>query len=123
MPGEVNYKMKYQELKSKYMKAVDMAFRLGVEEGMKQGQLDNANQQLAQAQEQNTAAAGGAPGDPSQEGGSPNNNGAGGTPDQGTGIDKSGAPSIQPGQPPASENPEGSELDQHISKLESMIAK
>jgi hypothetical protein len=132
MSGEINWKQKYQELKSKYMNAVDMAFRLGVEEGLKQGQLDSANQQLAQAsaQQQDQAAAGGAEGaDPSAGGGAggklpgakQNNNGAAGVPDQGNGQDKAGAPSIQPN--PVSENPEGSELDQHIQKLESMIAK
>ena len=129
MSGEINWKMKYNELKSKYMNAVDMAFRLGVEEGLKQGQLDSANQQLAQAsaQQQDQAAGGGAPGgDPSAAGGQPpggkpNNNGAPGVPDQGNGVDKARAPSVQP--PPVSANPEGSELDQHIAKLESMIAK
>ena len=133
MSGEINWKMKYTELKYKYMSAVDMAFRLGVEEGMKQGQLDSANQQLAQAQEQaaGAAAGGGAPGaggDPSMgqgaggqlPGGKMNNNGAPGVPDTG-GVDKSGAASVQPN--PVSENPAGSELDQHIAKLESMIAK
>jgi hypothetical protein len=133
MPGEINYKQKYQELKAKYMNSVDMAFRLGFEEGSKQSQLDQANQQLASAQEDKQNLMGGAkPGDPSK----PNNNGAPGTPDQGAGADKSGAPSIQPnpveGAPAASptgapmkesENPEGSELDQYIAKLESMLSK
>lgn len=132
MSGEINYKMKYNELKSKYMNAVDMAFRLGVEEGMKQGQLDSANQQLAQAQSQVQAQ--GSPGaDPA--GGKPNNNGAGGVPSQGAAVpDKSGAPSIQPapveGASPAgaapmqeSEHPDGSELDQHIATLEGMLHK
>lgn len=129
MSGEINWRQKYQELKSKYMNAVDMAFRLGVEEGMKQGQLDNANQQLAQAQSQ-MQAQGTPAADPA--GGKPNNNGMPGTPDQGGAPDKSGAPSVQPtpaeGAAPAapmkeSEHPEGSELDQHIAKLESMISK
>ena len=131
MSGEINWKMKYNELKSKYMNAVDMAFRLGVEEGLKQGQLDSANQQLAQAQSQVQAQ--GAPGaDPA---GKPNNNGASGTPDQGAAApDKSGAPSVQPppveGASPAggapmkeSEHPDGSELDQHIATLEGMLKK
>src|SRR5271154_5458768 len=96
MPGEVNWKAKYMELKSKYMNAVDMAFRLGIEEGMKQGQLDNANQQLAQAQQdKQSMAPGGQPGG-EQPGGKPNNNGAPGAPSQGSGPDKSGAPSVQP---------------------------
>ena len=136
MSGEVNWRMKYQELKSKYMNAVDMAFRLGVEEGLKQGQLDSAQQQLAQAQEQAAGAmAGGPGGDPAAGGGAGgqlpggkvNNNGAPGTPDQGEGNDKSGAASVQPGAAPApmaeSEHPEGSELDQHIATLEGMLKK
>lgn len=123
MAGETNWKLKYTELKAKYMNAVDMAFRLGVEEGMKQSQVDQANQQAMQAQ----AGADGMGGDPS---GGTNNNGAPGTPDQGGGADMSGAPSIQPkpveGAPAPmaeSEHPDGTELDQHIAKLESMIAK
>lgn len=130
--GEVNWKLKYTELKAKYMNAVDMAFRLGVEEGMKQSQLDQANQQLAQAQqaEQDAAAGGAAPGgDPNAAGGmDQNNNSAPGTPDQGAAPDKSGAPSVQPqpvqGAPMTeSEHPEGSELDQHIATLEGMLKK
>lgn len=129
MAGEINYKQKYQELKAKYMNAVDVAFRLGFEEGAKQSQVDQANQQM---QDQAAAEqAGGAPGQPPSE----NNNGAPGTPDQGAAPDKSGAPSVQPtpaaaGAPTAggapmkeSENPAGSELDQHIAELEAMIKK
>jgi hypothetical protein len=131
MAGEINYKQKYQELKAKYMNAVDVAFRLGFEEGSKQSQMDQANQQM---QEQAAAEqAGGQPGEPGAE----NNNGAPGTPDQGAAPDKSGAPSVQPspaeaapGAPTAggapmkeSEHPEGSELDRHISELEAMIKK
>lgn len=135
MAGEINYKQKYMELKAKYMGAVDMAFRLGVEEGMKQSQLDQANQQLADAQAQQEAMAGGDPsgGQPPGMGGEApdtNNNGAPGVPSPGGGPDKSGAASVQ--APPAgpagvpmkeSENPQGSELDQHISTLEGMLKK
>lgn len=127
MSGEINWKMKYNELKSKYMNAVDMAFRLGVEEGAKQAQLDQAAQQQADAQAQQEAAAGGG-GMPGQDAPSENNNGAPGVPDQGGGADKSGAPSVQPnpvaGAPmQESENPQGSELDQHIATLEGMLKK
>lgn len=129
MSGEINWKQKYIELKSKYRNSVDMAFRLGIEEGMKQGQLDNANQQLQQANADKQNAMGGG-----EQPGKPNNNGAPGTPDQGEAPDKSGAPSIQPGavepvQPAGtspmadSEHPQGSELDQHIAKLEGMLSK
>lgn len=129
MPGEVNYKAKYLELRAKYMNAVDVAFRLGFEEGAKQSQLDNAGQQLAQAQAEKQSMAAN-----SEQASKENNNGTPGTPDQGAAPDKSGSPSIQPspaesapnaGNAPLkeSENPEGSELDQHIAKLESMIQK
>lgn len=135
MAGEVNYKQKYQELKAKYMSAVDTAFRLGFEEGAKQSQVDQANQQMQDAQAKEQAAAGGQPGAPG-DAAPQNNNGAAGTPDQGSAPDKSGAPSVQPtpvdaapaasptGAPmKESENPGGSELDQHIAKLEAMIQK
>ena len=64
-----------------------------------------------QAQDIQTAAAGAQPGQPG-EGGAP------GAPDE-------GAPPAphEPGSETGSEHPEGSELDQHIAKLESMIAK
>jgi hypothetical protein len=136
MAGESNYKQKYMERRAKYMNAVDVAFRLGFEEGSKQSQVDQANQQMQDANAKEQAMAGAQPGAPGAEGGKPNNNGAAGTPDQGTSPDKSGAPSVQPnpiepvpqasptGAPmKESENPEGSELDQYIAKLESMLNK
>lgn len=128
MSGEINWKQKYQELKSKYMNSVDMAFRLGVEEGMKQSQVDQAAQDQADAQMQQEAMAGGA--DPNAAGSQDqNNNGAPGVPQDPTGgEDRSGAPSAQPGAPAGvpmqeSENPQGSELDQHIATLEGMLKK
>src|SRR5579863_10316387 len=101
MSADVNYKNKYMELRSKYMNDLDMAFRLGFEQGGQQAQQDQMAQQEQQAQEIQTAAAGAQPGQPGE------------TPSP-----------EQPGQSETgSEHPEGSELDQHIAKLESMIAK
>ena len=125
MSGQVNWKLKYQELKSKYMNSVDVAFRLGVEEGLKQASVDTASQQMAQGA-QGVEDIHDQPGTP---GAKANNNDAVGVPDQGSVPDKSGAPSIQPdpveGAAPMkeSENPNGSELDQHIAKLEGMLSK
>ncbi|CAM6004806.1 unnamed protein product [Sphagnum balticum] len=85
------------------MNDLDMAFRLGFEQGGQQAQQDQMAQEQAQAQEIQAAAAGAQPGQPGE--GAP-------------GQEQPGAE----GQPP-SEHPEGSELDQHIAKLESMIAK
>lgn len=104
MSGEINYKMKYNELKSKFMSSVDMAFRLGFEEGSKQEQNNQMMQQQAQQQELANAQSNGigAPGEAQQEPGQ--------DPDQEM-------------QNPDSQNPAGSELDQHIEKLESMLGK
>lgn len=91
---QIDYKMKYKELKLKYKETVDLAFRLGVTEGMRQGELQQAQQTAAAAQQ---AASGGVPG---QEG--------------------EAAPGQEmPGQGPA----DGSELDQHIGTLEGMLQK
>lgn len=103
MPAAINYKSKYLELRSKYIADLDMAFRLGVEEGAKQAQQQQAMDAQAQAQEmemqQQNIDAGGQeiqPNQPEQPG-------------------QEGAPSIDPS------NQGGSELDQHISKLEGML--
>lgn len=110
MSAEINYKNKYMELRSKYMNDLDVAFRLGFEQGGQQAQQDQAMQQEQQAQEIQTAAAGAQPGQPGAEGAAP-----GGDP----GMDQNSAGAPETG----SEHPQGSELDQHIAKLESMIAK
>lgn len=109
MSAEINYKNKYMELRAKYMNDLDMAFRLGFEQGGQQAQQDQMAQQQAdqQAMEAQMQAqdAGGMPG----EGGAP------GQPGQ-PGQEAGGAPG-QPGEAG------GSELDQHIGKLESMLGK
>lgn len=105
MSTEINYKNKYMELRSKYMNDLDMAFRLGFEQGGQQAQQDQAMQQEQQAHEINAAEAG-AP-----------------QVTQAPGVDPNGAAGGAPGEAPVSEHPEGTELDQHIAKLESMIAK
>lgn len=95
--AEINWKSKYIELKAKYMGAVDASFRIGMEQGMQQAQVQQAQDQAAQQQAQDQQAQGGQPGQPD------------------------GAP--QEGEQPGSENPQGSELDQHISQLEGMLGK
>jgi hypothetical protein len=91
MSQEINYKSKYKELKLKFMNSVDIAFRLGFEAGAQQAQKQQAQDMQAQA---------------SQNG-------------------------MEMGQPPNHEEPtsaenapteqNGSELDEHINKLESML--
>lgn len=113
MPAEINYKKKYLELRSKYINDLDMAFRLGAEQGQQQAQQQQALDAEAQAREDQMQMAqieagaqnGDQPGQPGQPG-------------------ESSSPE-QPGQPSAGgemPNAQPSELDQHIGKLESMIS-
>ena len=97
MPGEINYKSKYLELRSKYLSDVDMAFRLGFEQGQQQSQQQQMEQAQQRQMEQNQSME---------------------SPEAQTSNE---AP--VEAQEARSEHPEGSELDQHIAKLESMIAK
>lgn len=96
--SQVNYKQKYFELKQKYMDSVDTAFRLGYEQGANETQMQQAQDQQAAEQE---AAMG-------QEQG---------------GQDPMGGDPAQEEAPADSAHPGGSELDQHIEKLESMLGK
>jgi hypothetical protein len=109
MPNQVNYKQKYEDLKMKYMQDVDTAFRLGFEQGSVQGMQDAQLQQQQAQAEADQAAIG-----------------------QGQGSEGTPAGAEQQANPnggqigdmePDSENPAGSELDQHIAKLESMVSK
>lgn len=64
MAGKVDWKQKYFELRSKYLNAIDVGFRLGIEEGKRTAEMENMQMQLQQAQQQAAAAAaagGGAP--------------------------------------------------------------
>jgi hypothetical protein len=121
MAGDINWRQKYQELKAKYMNSVDMAFRLGFEQGAQQATQDAAMQQQQQAEEaaaQQPPGGGGAPGDDSGAS-APGDDQAAPMPG---GATPASAP--QPAVPMAeSEHPDGTELDQHISKLESMLSK
>jgi hypothetical protein len=92
------WKLKYQDLKLKFMDAVDVSFRLGFEAGAQNAQVQQAQQQQADAQAaQQAAAMGQQPGQPGQD---PND------------------PNAQPGQEIGQD---GSELDSHISQLEGML--
>ena len=56
MSSKVDWKQKYFELRSKYINAIDIGFRLGVEEGKRMADMENMQMQLQQAQEQLMAA-------------------------------------------------------------------
>jgi hypothetical protein len=112
---EKTYKAKYEQLKLQYMHAVDTAFRLGFEQGQQASQLDQMAQQQQQQdammQAQQGAATDGPPG--SEEN---NAAGPGGQPPP-------DAEAAQAEMEPASEHPDGTELDQHIAKLENLLGK
>jgi hypothetical protein len=106
MPAELNWKNKYLELRSKYINDIDMAFRLGYEQGMQGAQQQQAQEQKTQMEQAQQLQAQGLNGD----------NGEGKAPrlgDEGGEIE-------QPGQSPGTE--QSSELDQHIGKLETMLS-
>ena len=90
-----DYKLKYKDLKLKFMDAVDVSFRLGMEQGLQQAQVQQAAQAQADAQAAQAAAMGQQPGQPGQD----------------------------PNAPPGQEPTDGSELDQHIGQLESMLGQ
>ncbi len=89
-----DWKLKYKDLKLKFHDAVDVAFRLGVEQGMQQAQIQEAQQAQMMAQQADAQS-----GMPGQEEGMP------------------GEENPEAGQP------NGSELDEHIGTLESMLEK
>ena len=90
-----NYRLKYQDLKLKFHDCLDVSFRLGFEAGAQQAQVQQAQQQQADAQAAQQAAMGQQPGQLGQE----------------------GEPSGDSGQL----GQDGSEMDQHINTLESML--
>lgn len=125
MPAEINYKKKYKELKLKYMNSVDLAFRLGYEQGAQEAKQQQSIEAEANAQQmkmqQDAAQAGGMPnaeagGQPPQEGGVPEKH-VGGAPG------KANENPSQEGQPMTGSSGNGSEIDQHINKLQGMIGK
>lgn len=93
---EVNYKSKYMALRAKYIEDVDMAFRLGMEQGIQQAQQDQMAQQQANAQAMQQAGV------------------------QNEEVQSEAQPTEQVGQDPSAGQP--TELDQHISKLEGMLS-
>lgn len=123
MSGSINYKLKYQQLKSQFMDSIDVAFRLGYEQGAQQATIDSNQQQMQQQQAQ--AQLGQQPGQPGQDQsvGQFSNNQKGSS----AGAEQMGNPnaasthSAQPDSLQESENPAGSELDQHIAELEGML--
>lgn len=110
MGAEINYKNKYMELRAKYLNDLDMAFRLGFEQGGQQAQQDQMMQQQQQQQEMEAAMM------QQQQGAGGEFGGEGGE-----GAEQPGQPGQEAAAAPG--QPGGSELDQHINQLESMLSK
>jgi hypothetical protein len=112
MSNEARYKHKYEQLKAKFMNSVDVAFRLGFEQGALSAQMDAMAQQAQQAQQQaqasQQAAQSGAPGQDGEE-------------EQDPSAAEDGSQEEQAQSPQEAQM--GSELDKHISELESLLAK
>jgi archaellum component FlaC len=102
--SDLNYKTKYNSLKAQFKDSLDVAFRLGYEQGAQAAQMQNMQQQTAQAQQLAASPGGNAPGSKQSE--PPN-----------------GEEQSQPGQEPQEDMSQGSELDNHIGQLEQMIQK
>ena len=118
MANEQIWKTKYQDLKMKFINAVDNAFRMGMEQGLLQAQIQQVQDQQMQAQAQQGQAS------PAQSGGSTDVNGneIGQTAD--TKVSEPKFP--EPGQEPEQsqqQHPSGTPLDQHISELEGLMGK
>lgn len=123
----VDYKQKYLDLRSKFAKACDRYYRTGYEEGMKEGaqqaQMQAMQDQMAMQQQQQMAEQGIDPetGQPIE--GAPEEMGG-----EEMGAEQMGGQPMPEGGMPM-QSPEemggqqGSELDQHIGELESLVSK
>ena len=147
---KTDWKSKYYELRSRYMNAIDVSFRLGFQEGQKVSEMQNMQMQLQQAQQEAAAAAaGGMPGGagaspemggmppeamggemPPEMGGMPVEGGEEGVPAEGmpveggeeeVGAEEEEEDLASPGGIPPSGQP--TELDASIQQLEEVVSK
>jgi hypothetical protein len=119
MSNKIDWKQKYVELRAKYLNAVDVAFRLGVQEGMRNAEIQQLQTQLQEAQAQAQAAMAaaqqppmGGEGMPVDEQGMPVEGMEGEIP-----VDEEGMP-VE-----GMEEEGGGELDQSIDELEGLVKK
>jgi len=113
----VDYKIKYIDIRAKFIEAVDVAYRQGYEEGLKEGQQAAQEQMMQQQQEQQMQQ------EAMMQGGQP---GEEGMPPEAMGDEAMAqgaeAPADMPPEAMGGEE-EGDELDQHISELQDLVAK
>jgi len=119
----IDYKAKYQEMRTRLLESTDVAYRLGFEQGMKEGQMQAQQQQMADMQAQQMAAQGlgpdGQPLQPGMEGGDPNAMPPGGDP-AAMGVDPS---MMQDPNAMPMEEGQGGELDSKLAELQSLVEK
>lgn len=117
----VDYKMKYLDLRAKFMKTSERMYRLGKEDGLKEGQMQAQQQQAEQAAQQEAMMNGQPQIDP--ETGEPIPPEMGGQPMEGE-IPQEGMEGMpQEGMEGEMSEGEGTELDQRIGELEQLVAK
>ena len=120
--AKVDWRQKYFELRSKYLNGLDVAYKMGVQEGMRQSELEQMQMQLQQAQQQAMAAQqqmamaqAGAP----EEGGEV-------PPEEGGQMPPEGGEEMPPEmmeEGAEGEEAGGDELDASIDELEGLVAK
>jgi hypothetical protein len=110
-----SWRTKYLDIRAKLKSATDVAYRLGMEEGLKQAQMQQVQEQQQQQEMAMQQAAAQNGGMPPEEGGMPPE--AMGGEEQGQ-MDEGPAP-----LPQDMGEEDGSELDQHIGELESLVKK
>lgn len=123
--GQINYKDKYLQLKQRFMESVEVAFRLGYEQGAQATQMQQMQQQQQQVADQQAQAAqmaaNGMGGQPGQDDGSQDSNEPGAEiQDDSRGVGQQTGAANGGAQP---QDMGGSELDQHIGQLENLMAK
>ena len=115
----VDYKQKYLDLRSKFAKTTDRYYRTGYEAGMKEGQMAAQQEQMQMQQQQEMMEQGIDP-----ETGQPIEGGPQIDPETGEPIEGGGEQMDPAMMEEGMEGEEGgSELDQHINELESLVAK
>lgn len=120
----MDYKAKYKEMRAQLIKSSDLAFRLGYEQGMKDAQVENMQMQMQQQAQQMAQQAA------MMQGGQPGQEGQPMSEEEAAMQEQGGMPQDEQGmeQAPMEEEQEmepgqGTELDNHINELESLVAK
>jgi len=111
-----DYKQKYVELRTKFVEATDVSFRLGYEQGMKDAMMQQAQQQVEQAEQERQMQE-----QAMMQGGEPGQEGM--PPEEQAMQAEDGMPMEEDMTPEEGAAAGGSELDQNIEELQGLVAK